>query len=352
MAPPHTGVAPAAGYRAVTGPAGSGKSTILRSEAAAVMAGPRRRMLVLTSSERIALAMTSLPGYDPALHLITTPRGLCCSLVAPGLLSTDEEMTGHALNSLDNLSPDRQPAFDTVLVDEAQNLSPAMIRMICRLAPGDSASVTYFLDPAQAIFAFAGATADTLALIRAQTGARVSRLRMRHRPMPVIRPAVECDTPGAALQAAIDLARQLRRPGETAAILTRTNREIELLGSMLDETGEPYTALSSRLVAADTPRPVTTGPEWRHYTLRHADITPTRPDGITLSTVHTFRDRTAHHIVALCQSPLPANPRDPGGEQRRMTTARSRALLTATVVTVATPSKATAPDTCDAPEPI
>ena len=322
-------------FRIVTGPAGTGKTAILRTEAIAVMnTDPSARILILTSSEREATSIiSSLPGYDQSRHFIGSIRALLCSLLPPSELTDSEDLVGTLLNYLDSLNSNPLPSFTHIFVDEAQNLTPAMLRIIQRLALDSRHSITCFADPAQAIFGFAGATSETLSLLRAKAGNRIVRLKIRRRPMPVIQHELIASDSLEAVELAVRRATALLRPGETTAILTRTNNEAADADLLLNEQGIDHSLLSARLVASDNPDPSAGTPLWRHYALRFADCTPTCTGGITVSTVHTFRDRTADHVIVL-DTALKHPADDPSAERRRLHTGLCRATKTAVVIKI------------------
>lgn len=321
------------GHRLVTGPSGSGKSTIIHNEAAAILKCQQTRVLVVTSSEYAARDLRSIPGYEDGDHLVTTARGLCLYLLGSSLCSVEEDLTGHLLNRLSAPDAPPLPAFTHILVDEAHNLSPALIRVIERLAaPGTS--VSYFVDPAQAIFGFAGATSDSLSLLRALVGQNILRLTMRHRPLPVIRPEIVAHSMDHAIMKSIEVARHLLADGGAVAILTRTNAEASTIISLLDEMGVKSSRLSSALIAQEAPLPERDTPKWLHYSLRQADLKAVGEGMITVSTVHTFRDRTADHTVVL-DTALRRPTDDLAEERRRISVGMSRATRSATIVRLA-----------------
>lgn len=326
VAPRHVG------HRLVTGPAGTGKSTILRNEAAAIMKEESGRLLVVTSSERVARSLRSLPGCDDEKHLIATARGLCLYLLGPDHCRAEEDLTGHLLNRLSDSAAPPLPGFPHILVDEAQNLSPALIRVIEMLAAPGSL-VSYFADPAQAIFGFAGATSDTLSLLRALCGSNILRLSIRHRPLPVIKPEIVADTSEQVIETAVSLACDLGGVDGSVAILTRTNAEADSVVSLLEESGIKCCRLSAALIASIKPMPEEGIPGWQHYATRQVDIAVIDAP-VIVSTVHTFRDRSADHVVVFDTS-LRRPSDDPVAERRRIATGISRALRSATVIRLA-----------------
>lgn len=195
-----------------------------------------------------------------------------------------------------------------------------MIRLIERLAV-PNATITYYIDPAQAIFSFAGATGDTLALIRAYAGPNVMRLRLRHRPVPVINPEIVEVTPEDIADKAVGFAWQLLKDGDSVAILTRTNAEAELTVAKLEEAEIPHVRLSARLLSASSPR-------------RESDMIEVTRDKVTVSTVHTFRDRTALHTIVY-DTALRRPTDDLAAERRRVATGCCRAIRSATVIRLA-----------------
>lgn len=327
VAPRHVG------HRLVTGPAGTGKSTILRNEAAAIMKEESGRLLVVTSSERVARSLRSLPGCDDEKHLIATARGLCLYLLGPDHCRAEEDLTGHLLNRLSDSAAPPLPGFPHILVDEAQNLSPALIRVIEMLAAPGSL-VSYFADPAQAIFGFAGATSDTLSLLRALCGSNILRLSIRHRPLPVIKPEIVADTSEQVIAKAVDVASGLLKSDETVAILTRTNVEATSAIALLEDKGMTCCRLSAILLASTHPDPEIGVPLWRHYATRQADLEAEHPGVIIVSTVHTFRDRTAEHVIVL-DTAIRRPTDDRVAERRRISTGLSRATRSATVIRLA-----------------
>lgn len=318
-------------YRAVTGPAGSGKTTAMIAEAEEAMKCGLRVMAIV-SSEHVAKRLTSLPCYDPSRHFAGTPRALCCRLIPDRLLVADEDIIGIALGHIDDAS-NKALSFSRIFVDEAQNVSPTLIRLIDRLTDTDGHATTYFLDPAQAIFSFAGATSDTIALIRARVGNRLVRLQLRHRPAPVILPLSVAADRDEAVTMAVDTAIRLSSRGESCAILTRTNSEAAQAYRLLEQRGITPVLLSARLLAADNPEPDSDMQRWRYYAMRRADITDTPRQGITVATAHTARDREFHHVVVLATAVMRPTD-DMAAEHRRLSTARNRASRSAVTIEI------------------
>lgn len=326
-------------YRIVTGPAAMGKSTMMRVHAAEEMSRPGRRVMAVTASELAARQLTELPEYDPGRHFAGTARALCCSLLSPENLTTKEDILGRALTALDR-HPDARTPYSVVLVDDAQNLSPSMIRLIDRITEPTGHDTTYFIDPGQAIFAFAGATTETLALLRARAGHRVMRLRERRRPIGTRTEPLTAEDAEEAVALATDLAAELfETHGGSVGLLTRTNAEALDAATRLSRRGVHHLLLTARLIAEDDPEGSPMTEPWRHWAIREADLSPTLAEGITIATAHTARDREMDRVVVL-DTALPAvdgrsglaslNPE----EERRLATAASRARLTATIVTV------------------
>lgn len=316
--------------RIVSGPAATGKSTMMRAQAAEEMAMQGSRVMAITSSELAATKLTALAVYRPGRHFAGTARALCCMITGREGWSADEDILGRALTALERRG-DRLPRFNTILVDDAQNLSPSMIRLIDSLAAPDRCATTYFIDPGQAIFSFTGATADTLALLRARAGHRVVRLRERRRPVGHIAGTLTAaDSDEAAALAATMAAEILNREGGSVGIITRTNAEAAKAAAELSRLGVHHLLLTARLVAADGEEPEASDEPWRYWAVRDADRRTTLSIGITIATAHTARDREMDRVVVLDTAP----ERTPE-EQRRLTTAITRSRLSATIVTLA-----------------
>lgn len=317
------------GCRIVAGAAATGKTAMMRAQAAEEMGRPGSRVMAITASELAASPLTSLPAYQPGCHFAGTARALCCMIIGAGECSADEDILGRALTAFESRG-DILPRFDTILVDDAQNLSPSMIRLIGALAHPDGCAVTYFIDPGQAIFSFAGATADTLALLRAQAGHRIARLNERRRPVGHIAATLTApDSDGAARLAAATAAEILGREGGSVGIITRTNAEAAGAAAALSERGVGHLLLTARLTAADAEDDASSAEPWRRWAVREADLRPTPSAGITIATAHTARDREMDHVVVLAT----ASERTPE-EERRLATAISRSRLSATLVTL------------------
>lgn len=278
-----------------------------------------RRLLVVTSSERIARELRNSPGYDPQRHLIASVRGLCLRVIPPDALpslAAEEDITGRALTAA--LSSELRGIFPTVLVDEAHNIPPDIIRLIDTLTDTDVASTTYTLDPAQGIFDFAGAGVPTIAFIRSRAGARTIRLSKRFRPIaPVGLPVESPDI----VATAVERAAALLSPDCEVGILTRTNAEASAVAQLLSRRGLPHRLLTSRLLATAQPLPPGVEP-WQHYATREADLCPAIPGHILVATTHTARDRMLDHVIFLDTAPYP----------RLSAVALSRARLSAVIV--------------------
>ncbi|MCI9042880.1 MAG: AAA family ATPase [Muribaculaceae bacterium] len=322
-------------YRMVTGGAGTGKSLLLKAEAAAIAKNPRRRLLVITTSEREATAIMASNIGCAGKHscFVGSARALICSLLPVHLLCADEELLPLLLDHLASVPTPDLPLYTDILIDDTQNLSPTLLRLLDRLAHPDGCRVVYFADPAQAIFGFAGAGSDTLALLRARSGTRVARLRLRHRPAPVVAEPIVTSESNHVVELAVDAATEALKNGGSVALLTRTNAEVAEAAAILSSRDIAHTVLSARLVAVDSPVPPHDRERWRHYALRQADLTATLPDGVTVGTVHTFRDRTANHVIALDTAPFTLRGTSAKAEdRRRIATAIARATSTAQLV--------------------
>lgn len=328
---PPAGLVP--GYRVVSGGAATGKSSMMEAEARAAMDIPGLRMIVITTSERTARRLTALPSFSPERHFIGSARALCCRLIPPGQLSPAEELIAPALDCLDSGRSSFLPAA-MVLIDDAQNLSPAMIRLVDRLTDSSIHSTTYFLDPAHGIFGFAGAGPETLSLIRSRAGRRIIRLSSRRRPVAPGAARLTAPDARAAVTLAADRAASLIGPGITVALLTRTNAEARDAAIILSTRGIPHLLLTSRLIAADSPAAAIGAEPWRHYALRQSDLHELMTGGVTIATVHTARDREASHVVILDTLPHPSDAARRAEDTRRISLAISRGCLSATVITI------------------
>ncbi len=319
------------GHRLVTGPPASGKSSLMEADARAAMEVKGLRLIVITATERMAARLTALPSFDPARHFIGSPRALCCRLIPPGRLSTDEELTAPALEALSEGATRMTPAA-MVLIDDAHNLSPTFIRLVDRLTDPLTHSTTYFTDPSQAIFGFAGAGAETLRLLRNRAGSRVITLRHPRREVAPGAARVAARDADEAIARAAEIAASLIAPEATVALLTRTNAEARSAALLLAMRGTPHLLLTARLVAADSPLPPGERQPWRHYALRHSDLHELLPGGVTIATVHTARDRVASHVIVL-DTPPPVDSRR-ADDSRRIATAIARATRSATIVSI------------------
>lgn len=312
------------GYRSVTGGSAATLAAMLAAEAAEAMEQPGR-VLVVTSTEREAAAiMTSTGAFNASRHLVVSPRGLCCSLIAADRLSLDEDIAGEALNALDASGVGN--IYGTVIVSEAQNLSPALIEIIDRLTDRAHHSTTYFFAPRRAIFAFAGASVPTLTLLRARTGRRTVTVSRREPAAVTLKPLTAPDTE-SAVTLAVDVATERNAKGGSVMILTRTNAEGRLASELLARRGVAHRLLTARIVA-DSNQATDVEP-WRRYAIREADLAPDEP--LMVSTVHTARDRSPAHAVVL--DTARRRPVDnPTDENNRLSTACSLATSTATII--------------------
>lgn len=282
----------------------------------------------------MAADITGFPCYDAQRHFIGTPRALCCALIPRHLLSDSEDIIGLALNTLDSRWRPL-PLFSKVLIDEAQNLSPAMIRLIDRITDPDKNSTTYFINPGEAIFAFAGATSDTIALIRARCGNRIMRLSLRHRPSPVMLQPISASYSADAILKAAEEAKKMSAPEVTMAILTRTNAEAAEVMEALQRKGIQAVLISARLIASDNPKVPKHISPFRHYSLRQSDTVNVSPGTVAVGTVHICRDRTFDHVILLATAGSTSEVITPE-EQRRLSTGRNRALRSSLTVTLDT----------------
>lgn len=333
FAKPAVPTGPEPGYRIISGGAATGKSSMMEAEARAAMETPGLRMIVITSSERAARRLTALPSFSPGRHFIGSARALCCRLIPPGELTTAEDLTAPALESLDSGRSSFVPAA-MVLIDDAQNLSPSMIRLVDRLTDSAIHSTTYFLDAAHGIFGFAGAGPETLSLVRSRAGLRI--VRLSHPRRTVAQGAGRLTAPDieAAVNIAVDRAISLIGPDTTVALLTRTNAEARDAAIILSTRGIPHLLLTSRLIAADSPAPAYGQEPWRHFALRQSDLHELMDGGVTIVTVHTARDREADHVIVLDTLPTPSDAARRAEDTRRISMAISRGRLSATVIAI------------------
>lgn len=313
------------GYRSVTGGSGVTLAAMLAAEANEAMARPGR-VLVVTSTEREAASiMSSAPAYTPSRHLVVSPRGLCCFLIAPDRLSLDEDIAGEALNALD-ASDNSTQLYGTVMVVEAQNLSPALIEIIDRLTDRTHHSTTYFFAPRRAIFSFAGASTSTLALLRARAGRRTVSVTRREPSAMMLKPVTAPDT-DSAVALAVESAVRLTSNGDSAMILTRTNAEGRRASELLARKGIAHRLLTAQIVAGDDLSQKTE--PWRRYAIREADLAP--DEQLMVATVHTARDRSTAHAIVL--DTAVRRPTDnPADENNRLATGCSIATSTATII--------------------
>ncbi|MCM1028278.1 MAG: hypothetical protein NC342_04730 [Pseudoflavonifractor sp.] len=326
-----------AGYRIVAGRAATGKTSMMRAEAIAAMLRPGTRLLVITSSEHAATHLLLHEAYDPEYHFIGSYRALACRILGCHRLTTSEEVTAPALDRLDAGAGPRVP-FTTILVDDAQNLSPSMIRVIDRLSDPDHHSTTYYIDQGQAIFSFLGATVETLSLLRNRAGRHVVNLRSVRRPIVMTTERLAARNVAEAVAMAANKAAELIAPGMTVALLTRTNAEARQASLLIAQMGTPLLLLTSHLIAADSAIPSACEEPWRHYAMRQADLHELLTAGVTIATVHTARDREADHVVVL-DTLIPHPTTDTYEERRRLSTAISRARLSATLVSITNQEK-------------
>lgn len=312
------------GYRSITGGSAATLAAMLAAEATEAMARPGR-VLVVTSTEREAMAiMKSTPAYDSSRHLVASPRGLCCSLIAADRLSLDEDIAGKTLNALDASCV--TGLYGTVIVSEAQNLSPALIEIIDRITDRANHSTTYFFAPRRAIFSFAGASTSTLALLRARAGRRTVSITRREPSATMLKPATAPDL-DHAVSMAVDTAIRLTSRADSAMILTRTNAEGRLASELLARKGVKHRLLTAHIIAESNR--AQDAEHWRRYAIREADLAP--DEQLMIATVHTARDRsTAHAIVLDTALRRPAD--NPADENNRLATGCSIATATATII--------------------
>lgn len=322
--PAATPAPPRQGYRSVTGGSAATLAAMLAAEANEAMARPGR-VLVVTSTEREAASiMSSATAYTPLRHLVVSPRGLCCSLIPTDRLSLDEDIAGEALNALD--ASGTATSYGTVIVSEAQNLSPALIEIIDRLTDRVHHSTTYFFAPRRAIFSFAGASTSTLALLRARAGRRTVSVTRREPSAMMLKPVTAPDT-DSAVALAVESAVRLTSNGDSAMILTRTNAEGRRASELLARKGIAHRLLTAQIVAGDDLSQKSE--PWRRYAIREADLAP--DEQLMVATVHTARDRSTAHAIVL--DTAVRRPTDnPADENNRLATGCSIATATATII--------------------
>jgi len=169
--------------------------------------------------------------------------------------------------------------YSWVQVDEVQDLSPLQMAIVHQLTPAHDATVLYLGDEQQAIFEFIGAGSEVLARVRDECSGRVLRLRRNYRSAaglvelcnafavsslginPVFLPDAlpECggEENAATLwrasenmhkYAVVALARRLgdEHPGESTAILVRTNAELAEVHRLLEDAGLAHIAVGMR----------------------------------------------------------------------------------------------------------
>lgn len=244
--------------------------------------------------------------------------------MAPDRLSIDEDIAGETLNALD--ASGVTDLYGTVIVSEAQNLSPALIEIIDRITDRAHHSTTYFFAPRRAIFSFAGASTPTLAMLRARAGQRTVSVTRREPSATMLRPATAPDIDNA-VSMAVDTAIRLTSHTDSAMILTRTNAEGRLASELLARKGVRHRLLTARIIAesnlAQDAEP------WRRYAIREADLAP--DEQLMIATVHTARDRSTAHVVVL-DTALRRPTDNPADENNRLATGCSIATATATII--------------------
>ncbi|MDE6453997.1 MAG: ATP-dependent helicase [Muribaculaceae bacterium] len=181
-----------------------------------------------------------------------------------------------ACDALRDSSGPPVPRYSWVQVDEVQDLTPLQMAIVSMLAPAADATVVYLGDEQQAIFDFLGAGADVLSGVRRACGGRIMRLTRNYRstpglvelcnsfaagelgidpvflpdPGPPVQPEPdeltlrEADSDvrtQAAAALAADYAR--RYPGQSTAILVRTNAEVFEMHRVLERAAIPHMAV-------------------------------------------------------------------------------------------------------------